>query len=140
MSNLDFKVQPGIKEIGIKGIYFTIEGMENATNNVEFDIYKNTVINKLNSVITEDYIKSDVILRGFRDLHQKVNVSNRKFVSSSESLLNYFLKRREPPTINLIVDIYNLISLKSKLALGAHDIKNINEIKVIFLHSNTPNI
>jgi DNA/RNA-binding domain of Phe-tRNA-synthetase-like protein len=37
----------------------------------------------------------------------------------------YFASRKSLPGINLIVDIYNYISLKSELAIGAHDVSAI---------------
>ena len=37
-----------------------------------------------------------------------------------------FLRNGTIPSINLVVDIYNLVSLESRLALGAHDISKID--------------
>ena len=69
--------------------------------------------------------KEDLILHGFRTLHEKVKRSNRKFPASPEELVRIFTETGRFPRINLLVDIYNLISLKTKLALGAHDVNNI---------------
>ena len=69
--------------------------------------------------------KEDLILHGFRTLHEKVKRSNRKFPASPEELVRIFTETGRFPRINLLVDIYNFISLKTKLALGAHDMNNI---------------
>lgn len=69
--------------------------------------------------------KNDPILQGFRDLHTKVGRSNRKYPASPEALLALFLETGRFPRINTLVDIYNLVSIKTRLALGAHDIENI---------------
>ncbi len=39
--------------------------------------------------------------------------------------MNMLLKNGYLPNINLIVDIYNLVSVMTKLALGAHDLDSI---------------
>jgi len=65
-------------------------------------------------------------LRGFRELHDAVNCSGKKYVSASENLFNYFASHKNLPNINLIVDIYNYISFRSELAIGAHDTQFIN--------------
>jgi DNA/RNA-binding domain of Phe-tRNA-synthetase-like protein len=40
--------------------------------------------------------------------------------------LNFLISKRTIPRINLLVDIYNLISIKYGLALGAHDLSKID--------------
>jgi DNA/RNA-binding domain of Phe-tRNA-synthetase-like protein len=47
-------------------------------------------------------------------------------VASPENLLSALLRSRRLPQINVVVDIYNLMSVKSRLALGAHDIAHIS--------------
>jgi len=65
------------------------------------------------------------ILEGFRALHEAVHRSNRRYVSSPENLWNHFNADGRLPSINPVVDIYNLVSLESLLALGAHDVDRI---------------
>ena len=66
-----------------------------------------------------------MIIQGFYDLHQKVGIPKRKNIPASENLLKSLLKNKELYSINPVVDIYNLISMESRLALGAHDVDNI---------------
>ena len=65
------------------------------------------------------------MLCGFRLLHEKIGRSNRRYPSSPEALVNLFLSKGVIPKINPVVDIYNLISLDTRLALGAHDVSHI---------------
>jgi DNA/RNA-binding domain of Phe-tRNA-synthetase-like protein len=61
----------------------------------------------------------------FQQLHRRVGVSARKEQSSVERLLLLALKRGELPAINNLVDAYNLVSLRTRCSLGAHDLDAI---------------
>ena len=71
-------------------------------------------------------IKNDEILEGFYRLHEKVKVPRRKNTQASENLIKLLMKNQDMFSINKVVDIYNIISMKSKLCLGAHDIEKID--------------
>ncbi len=58
----------------------------------------------------------------FAQLHRRVGVPSRKEQSSVERLLLLALKRGELPAINNLVDAYNLVSLRTRCSLGAHDL------------------
>jgi len=62
----------------------------------------------------------------FADLLRKVGVNPRREQPSVERLLNYALKRGDLPTINSLVDSYNLVSVRSLCSLGAHDLDKID--------------
>jgi len=81
---------------------------------------------KLSLELSADVMKNDPILAGFRELHSKIGKSNRRFPAASESLIGYFLSKGEIPAINPIVDIYNMLSLDSRLSLGAHDTDKVD--------------
>ena len=68
------------------------------------------------------FIKKSKILEGFRKLHRKIGKSNKKYISSPENLLMYIIKHNKLPHTNLLVDIYNLISVRYLLSIGAHDL------------------
>jgi DNA/RNA-binding domain of Phe-tRNA-synthetase-like protein len=61
----------------------------------------------------------------FQELHRRVGVNPRKEQSSIERLLTLALKRGELPAINGLVDAYNLVSLRTRCSLGAHDLDAI---------------
>lgn len=54
-----------------------------------------------------------------------VGVPRRKNLPASENLIKLLIKRKGLTNINKAVDIYNIISMESKLCLGAHDIDKI---------------
>lgn len=122
---MNFSVAEEVKNLGLRGIYISFNGLKNTEISPLFEEYKGKVMQSILLNITEKSIDNDPVLAGFRSLHTKVNRSNRKNVSSPENLYNLVMKRGVIPHVNLLVDIYNLISMKSKLALGAHDIQKI---------------
>lgn len=121
-----FVVEDAVINLGLRGMYLAFSGLRNAEGNQEFEHYKQEAVQSLLEHLTEASIDSDPILQGFRDLHTKINKSNRKNVSSPENLFKLVMKNRTLPHVNLLVDIYNLVSLKTRLALGAHDLRNID--------------
>jgi DNA/RNA-binding domain of Phe-tRNA-synthetase-like protein len=117
-----FITDPKIADIGLKGIYLTIENIRNKKSDVRFEQYQKEVIEKAYLYARQiPDIKEDPIIKGFRQLHEAVGAPNRKNLSAAENLYKFLSKHADIPHINLLVDIYNTISIKYKLALGAHD-------------------
>lgn len=126
-NNIKFHISQDVINLGLRGVYLVISGLKNKESDKEFEQYKALVLSQLSKEYqSKKFIGSDSILAGFRNLHTKVGRSNRKYISAPEDLVSFFQRTGRLPHINLIVDIYNLISLKSKLALGAHDISKID--------------
>jgi DNA/RNA-binding domain of Phe-tRNA-synthetase-like protein len=124
-NDLQFTTTPEAVQLGIQGSYFLISGLTNKKADSNFDAYRVNEIERLKQEYSLSTIEQDSILAGFRTLHTKVGRSNKKFVSSPENLIGMLLRNGTIPSINLLVDIYNLVSLQTKLALGAHDVSKI---------------
>ena len=122
---MNFHFDDTVKRLGVNGAYFVIDGMKNCKSIREFDAIKELYLNTLNADSISKKIEESEIVRGFRELHDKVNCRGKKYIASPENLMSYFVSHRSLPSINLIVDIYNYISLRSELAIGAHDTRDI---------------
>lgn len=59
-------------------------------------------------------------------IFRAVGVNPRKLQPSCERLVQLALKRGSIPTINNLVDTYNLVSLKWICSLGAHDLDRLS--------------
>jgi DNA/RNA-binding domain of Phe-tRNA-synthetase-like protein len=70
-------------------------------------------------------VRSCQEVAAFQQLHRRAGVNPRKEQSSVERLLLLALKRGELPAINNLVDAYNLVSLRTRCSLGAHDLDAI---------------
>lgn len=118
-----FISHPEISNIGLKGIYLSFENIRNKENDADFENYRKEIIQQAYSYVNEiTDIKEDPFIKGFRQLHEAVGAPNRKNLSAPENLYKFLSKNGDIPHINLLVDIYNTISVKYKLALGAHDL------------------
>jgi DNA/RNA-binding domain of Phe-tRNA-synthetase-like protein len=126
MKDFSFNVNPEVLNLGVKIVTARISGVQNSKNNAEFEKYKIEELEKIKETFKGKKYNDDHILAGFRDLHTKVGRSNRKFVASPEDLRYVLLEKNKFPHVNTLVDIYNLVSIKSGLALGAHSIDAIN--------------
>lgn len=125
MRDFSFNTQKEVLDLGVKIITARISDAQNTDSNTDFETYKNSELEKVKNQWAGKKYKDDPVLAGFRDLHTKVGRSNRDYVASPEGLRWSFLERGRFPHINLLVDIYNLVSLKTGLALGAHDIDKV---------------
>jgi DNA/RNA-binding domain of Phe-tRNA-synthetase-like protein len=71
-------------------------------------------------------MRSTPEVAAFHDILRKVGVPPSRDRSSVDRLLSYAIKRSTLPTINSLVDAYNLISIRSCCSLGAHDLDRIS--------------
>ena len=124
--NKEFIVDDKVKELGLKIIGLKIEGIDNNTTDPEFEKWRENRIKELIEKYKDYDIKNDKVIEGFYELHQAVGVSRRKNLPASENLIKLLIKRNDLVHINKAVDIYNIISIDSKLCLGAHDIDKVS--------------
>lgn len=124
--NITFNIAEEVLATGLNGSYFTLSGISNRASDPQLDEVRDAMLHEIIPGLSPEKIKDDPILQGFRRLHQEVGVSNRKNVASPENLQSTLLRSGRLPQINVLVDIYNLMSVKSRLALGAHDIAHIS--------------
>lgn len=59
------------------------------------------------------------------EILRSVGVKPRSHPPSTQKLLEFALKRGELPSVNNLVDAYNLVSLRTRFSLGAHDLDRI---------------
>lgn len=126
MKNLTFTVTNRVTALGVKIVTTRITGVKNIKSTPEIDAYIKQELEVIKEKWSGKSWKEDKVLEGFRILHTKVGRSNRDYPASPEVLLRLLLERDRFPRINAVVDLYNLISLKTQLALGAHDIEKVH--------------
>lgn len=123
---LAFDISPRLSDIGIVCECLVIRGLKNKESDPGFESIKQHELQGIVSNFTPDLIASDPIIQGFRELHKEMGCANRKNIPAPENLMKFLTKTGSIPHVNLLVDIYNLISVKTRLALGAHDIDHIS--------------
>ena len=121
-----FHISDVAQALGLKAVCFVVEGIHNQHTHPEFEKLKAQTLAQVSKNLSSEAIPTDPILGGFRALHDAIGRSNRKNVASPESLLKLVLQTEGLPQVNLLVDIYNLVSVTTRLSLGAHDLRAIN--------------
>lgn len=121
-----FTVSEEAKILGLHGCCLLIKGMSNYSDHPSVSSFVNYVVQETLNTVDRNFLKTDKIILGYRELHTGIGKSNKKFMASAENLIRYVLKKKTLPQINTIVDLYNAISVKYKLAMGGHDLDKIN--------------
>lgn len=122
---MQLNLDPKVTDLGVVIDGVEISGVDNSHYPTELSDYINEEVTKVLADLDADKIKSSPIIQGFFDLHKRIHLPKRNNRPSPETLLKLILKRGELFPINPVVDLYNVISIKSQLALGAHDIEHI---------------
>jgi DNA/RNA-binding domain of Phe-tRNA-synthetase-like protein len=120
-----FAIDPEVRALGVRGAFAVMEGLDNHVPPSELDAYRAELLDRLRGEIDEDFIARDPVLAGFRALHDRIGRSNRRFPASAEALASLFLRKGVVPAINPLVDLYNGVSLETRLSLGAHDLAQV---------------
>jgi len=120
-----FRIDAAVRDLGVRGAFAIVEGIDNATSPPGLERYRAELLEELRERLTPEVIDTDPVLAGFRDLHDRIGRSNRRFPASAEALATLFLRKGLVPTVNPVVDLYNAVSLRTRLSLGAHDLEMV---------------
>ena len=123
---MKFYVEQAVLDAGVKIVFAEVCGLDNHGEDPEWAVYRDKRLEALFEEYAELDVHADPILEGFNILHDKTGVKRRKNIPASENLIKLLKKNHGMFFINQAVDIYNLISLESKLALGAHNIDRVD--------------
>ena len=123
---MDFYVEQAVLDAGVKILFAAVYGIDNHGESPEWAVYREKRLAELYTAYEALEVHDDPILEGFNILHDRTGVKRRKNIPASENLIKLLKKNRGMFYINQAVDIYNLISLESKLALGAHNIDRVD--------------
>lgn len=121
---MKFFVSKKVLDFGLKIKFVRISNIRNIENDLVNNYIKTKSL-KLLEQYKDFNVDSDPILKGFNEIHERAGISKRKNVPAGENLIRNLITNNNYKNINPLVDIYNLISIESKLCLGAHDIANV---------------
>lgn len=124
---MKFFVQQDVLDAGVKVLFVTMHGIDNTTVPEEWRGSRTRRLQQLNQQYEQLDVHADPVLEGFHLLHDATGVKRRKNIPASENLIKLLKKNQgEMFLINTAVDIYNLLSMESRLALGAHNIDRVD--------------
>lgn len=118
---MELRVDGAIEELRIPAMAFVVEGVR-AMEGVEEVISEAETAAR--EALTPEAIEADPHLACYRELHEQVGARARD-VAAPEALRHMLLRTGSLPRINPVVDLYNAVSLRTRLALGAHNLDRI---------------
>jgi DNA/RNA-binding domain of Phe-tRNA-synthetase-like protein len=126
---MKFMVCPELFE-RVPGVCFGVVvayGIDNSGDNDEItELLKNEMAAirvRLNGCNLKEY----EYIANYRDAFVRLGINPNKYMSSIEAMSKRVLNGNDLPSINPVVDLGNVISLKYTLALGAHDMDALKE-------------
>jgi len=123
---MEFRVEKSVLDAGVKIVFVVIRRLDNSGANPEWQEHREVLLRELSERYNGIDVHQDPVLEGFNILHDNTGVKRRKNIPASENLIKLLQKHGSLAYINKIVDIYNIISLDTKLALGAHNIDKVS--------------
>ena len=123
---MDFYVEQAVLDAGVKTKFAVMRGIDNHGRSEMWDRYRERQLKRFYEMYKDIDVHEDPIIEGFNILHDKTGVKRRKNIPSVQNLVKLLVKNQDLFYINKVVDIYNIMSLDTKLSYGAHDISKID--------------
>lgn len=111
----------GAKFPGLHAIVTHIRDVNITQQAPELDAFKMQVFAETQKRWNIDDLKDNQVFRAYRDFFWKVKVDPTKTRPASEALIRRILRGNPLPTINTLVDAYNLASVTTTIPFGAFD-------------------
>lgn len=118
---MTFSVSREVLDLGLKIVAITIDDIDIKTQTKKFLNFQKTAYTALKKKYKNFDIETDLILRGFNNIHKKIGVKRRKHTPINELLLKMFLKSEKLPSENKLINLYNIVILDSRLPIFIYD-------------------
>ena len=102
-----------------------VEAVEVRERSDELEKFKLEVYERVRSRYDLENLKDDPVVRLYRDFFWRIGIDPTKIRPAAEALIRRILSGKGLPTINTLVDAYNLASAESCVALAAFDAEKI---------------
>lgn len=111
---------------GLRVLVVHVNGVGVEREKVELQEFKDRAIEEIKQKYDLATVKDVPIFRAYRDFFWRIGIDPTKNRPAAEALIRRILAGKPLPTINTLVDAYNLASIKSCIALGAFDIEKLS--------------
>lgn len=116
---ISVSVDKELKDLNLKLVAAVVEGVKVKKKHMGLEKAKKEVVNKTDLHKIE---KTDVV-KGYLELYNAIGVKQDQH--AVKNLVEIAKKSGKLPTINTVVDSYNLVSLDKLVIVGAHDLDKI---------------
>lgn len=116
-------VQPVILERfpGLQVLLRIIDGLTVGDKSEKLQAFKQRVVEETKQRYNIATVKDEPAFRAYRDFFWSAGIDPTKVRPAAEALIRRILAGKPVPTINTLVDSYNLASIRTGIALGAFD-------------------
>lgn len=106
------------------------KGIDNTKNYPEINTLLDASIASAAKHFSGKRVKEEALIAPYRNAFRALGINPNKYMCSIEALITRIAKGKEIPHINPVVDLGNALSLKYTLPIGAHDLRDVEEIDV----------
>lgn len=110
---------------GIRALQVRVEGVRVGRESPEVERLKEETVRKLRGKYALDSLKEVRAVRAYRDFMWRLGLDPTKIRPSAEALVRRILLGKPFPTINTLVDVYNVISASFLVSIGAFDLDKL---------------
>lgn len=115
------------------------EGMKNFPSTVEGVSLLRSTERECRKMLTLETLGQHPHIAAWRDAYRRFGAKPKKYPCSVEALLQRTLKGHDLPTINGIVDLYNMLSLKYMLPVGGEDWSKLaSDLRLTYAQGHEP--
>jgi len=124
---MDLKIDVQLKTrfSELKALTCEIKGVKVEKRNVELERFQNEITKQVRQQYDLESLKNLSTFRAYRDFFWKVGIDPTKNRPAAEALIRRILGGKSIPSINTLVDAYNLASIKTEIALAAFDVDKL---------------
>lgn len=98
-----------------------IKGVQIQKRGAELENFKVEIMRRVRDEYNLDSVKDHPTFRAYRDFFWSIKIDPTKIRPAAEALIRRILAGKTLPSINTLVDAYNLASIKSRIALATFD-------------------
>ena len=105
----------------LRALVFSVRDVEIAKMDNELERLEMEILKETREKYSLETLKDIPMFRAYRDFFWEVGIDPTKNRPATEALTRRVLAGKKLPSINTLVDAYNLASVKSQVALAAFD-------------------
>jgi DNA/RNA-binding domain of Phe-tRNA-synthetase-like protein len=121
--NIDHSLEAQFPDL--KVLIYHIRSVKVEKRNAELEKRRREVVQQVKARYDLESLKDVPALRAYRDFFWRVRVDPTKNRPAVEALIRRLLRGRGLPRINTLVDVYNLASVTTEVALAAFDLDKL---------------
>ena len=115
---IEFTIDDRLAKMGVDVKLAVVRGVQIKKSSAELDAVKREAEERIKAHSVED----DPIIEGYRDVYRRFKVEAE---NSAVHLINLVKENGRLPSINTVVDVYNVVAATRRVSVGVHDLDRV---------------